>query len=783
MPTGYGPRARNLVASKSGQDGYRARAKHALGGLVQKSIAALAALLRRRRKLVLVLWGTVLVVAAPLAAKQTQHLTGGGFSNPKSQSATVERNLATSFPGAGTATLAVILVPHADTRPGDLSRALADTLGEVRRSNGVRIDRTSGRAAARSARAHPRDPAVVALKVLRGADDKATDVAKELRTAFGVTPHHPGRVGRASVDVYIGGQGALWAALQADTEENVRVAEVRAFPLVALVLLVAFGSMAAAVLPLALGAASVVLSGALIFLLSLGLGTSVLVTSVASMLGLGVAIDYSLFILVRFREEIAAGGSPDDAISVALSTSGLAVMFSGFTVVASLAGLFFIDSTALRSIAAGAMLVVGASVLAAATLLPPLIGLLARRAYEPGRMSRLLNRGRNRRRRQRFWHGWSVAVMRRPVVSLLVAVTALLALGVPALDMRIENTGLRQIGNQDPFRAGVQAAAASGQGSLGPVRVVVATSSVGGRLDRRAAARVTRALAGEPLIRDAAPPQLSRDRKLALITAILRVDPTTEAARGVIRRLRAELPAVAGRRTRVSVGGTTAGVADFDKLVNSSLWKIGLFVCLLSFLVLVPLLRSVLLPLKAVLMTMLSVIAAYGVVVMLFQWGWFGFLGLSQGSSIDTVVPPLVLVLAFGLSMDYEVFMLSRIRERYFVTGDTRRAVAEGLESTAGPISSAALIMVVVFLAFVSSGLPTVQRLGVAAAAAIALDATLVRLVLVPSAMALLDRWNWWLPRPLDRILPSAVHAAKPVAATGLTLLTAEPGSPNRTPT
>jgi len=720
---------------------------------VRTSMATLAGWTRRRRRLVLLAWLVVLLVAAPFAARQSTHLTGGGFDDPHSQSAQVKRQLA-SFPGAGESNLAIVLMPRGDATRRDLAAALREareavagtasaTLGPV-----VPTPNVPNRGAG---------PTLVTVRVA-GSDGAATDSANELRDAFGVTESAPGSAG-PRVDVAVVGQGGVWAALQAESERDVKMSETRAFPAIAIVLLAVFGSLAAALLPLALGAAALVVSGALIFFLSLTGETSVLVTSVSSMLGLGVAVDYSLFILVRYREEIAGGAGRDQALSTALSTSGLAVLFSGLTVMASLAGLFFIDSPALRSIATGAIVVVAVSVLAAATLLPAVVAALGDRVHQPGRLGLKMRHWRGGRDAgpSSFWARWSSIVMRRPLAAALLAAATLLTLAAPALNLRIENAGMRQVGKDDPVRIGVSTASAIvGQGALGPVEIAISRSAGEGPPPGKTIEAVRRTVVVDPGIARVSAPRLSSAHGLALLTATLDGDPTSDAARATVGRLRAELPAVIDSDSAVGVGGTTATIVDFDHLVSSSLWKLALFVCALCFLVMVPLLRSVVLPLKAVLMTMLSVLAAYGVVVAIFQYGWLGFLGLDQAPYVDTITPPLILVIAFGLSMDYEVFMLSRIRERYEASGDTRQAVAEGLASTGRTITSAALIMVLVFLAFVSSGLPSVQRLGIGLAAAVALDATLVRLVLVPAAMALLDQWNWWLPRPLRRLLAGA---------------------------
>jgi hypothetical protein len=258
--------------------------------------------------------------------------------------------------------------------------------------------------------------------------------------------------------------------------------------------------------------------------------------------------------------------------------------------------------------------------------------------------------------------------------------------------------------------------------------------------NRAALAGVRRALAADPEVAKVAPAVIGEDGRSALLTAQLRHDGEAPEAKAAIARLRHTLP-TATERAELAIGGTTAAQEDFRSVVAGSMWKIVLFVLGLSFLLLMVLLRSVLLPLKAVLMNLLSVGAAYGVLTLAF-------------GEVDAVTPPLILAIVFGLSMDYEVFLLSRIRERYDATGDTQRAVAEGLATSARTISSAALIMVAVFMIFVATGLPSIQQIGLGNAVAIAVDATIVRLVLVPAAMQLAGKWNWWMPRGLGRLLP-----------------------------
>ena len=540
------------------------------------------------------------------------------------------------------------------------------------------------------------------------------------------------------------------------SKEDLAKAESIGFPIVLLILLAVFGSLVAALMPVALGFVAVIVTGALIYALSLITGMSVFVTNMASMIGIGVAVDYSLFVLARYREEIAAGRAPDDARAIALATSGVAVTFSGLTVIVSLAGLFIVDTMSVRSMALGAILVVAVSVLAATTLLPALISLAGRRAWEPGRVvgsvtGWLVRRLPRRRGAEAgtFWARWTGAIMRRPVLAALGATAVLLALAVPALQLHMSNGALQQFPAGNETRVGFEAAAkVIGAGAASPVEVVAPRARAGARAagaERRPRDRARRGAA-----------DLARRRQRARAR-----DPAPRRRVGAGARARRAAARGAARGRRV--GGSPAFGKDFADRISSSMGLIALFVLSLSYVVLLLLLRSVVLPLKAVLMNLLSVGAAYGVLVAVFQLGWIdGFLGFQSDGYIDALTPPLVLAIVFGLSMDYEVFLLSRIRERWSVTGDSRTAVAEGLQASAKTITSAALIMTCVFGVFVLTGVPSIQQLGVGCAVAIALDATLVRLVLVPAAMELLGDWNWWLPRPLARLIPDVAIEQAP---------------------
>jgi uncharacterized membrane protein YdfJ with MMPL/SSD domain len=728
---------------------------------MQGAMDKLAGLLERRRFIVFGAWIVLLVAAVPFAARQTDHLTSGGFQVPGSESEVVDRNLE-RFEGAQRESLAVVLAKEEGATP-------AGVRAEIERVAAIAAELPHAEVAPAAAQRASREAGDASITIMplsvEGSQDELADLATDFRDQLGTDA-------RDGVQPYLVGQQALWAGMQDLVKEDLESAEMTGFPIVLLILLAVFGSLAAATLPLALGFASVGVTGAGIYFLSQATDMSVFVTNVASMIGIGVAVDYSLFVLARYREEVRAGAEPAEARRVALRTSGLAVTFSGITVMIALAGLFLVNSTTIRSMATGAIMVVAVSILAAVTLLPVLMRLLGRRAYARGRIAVILGllgrRIRTARRRRGstapevarggFWERWTARVTRRPWIAALASAAVLLVLAIPALSLEFGDGALRQFPEGNETRVGAELAAQElGAGAAGPTQIV-ARFDEGRATDghnREALAAYAAELRRDPEVAAVATPQPSRDGQAALIAVEPRHDPESPRAQALVERLRADESSALNRTADLQVGGTTGATEDFKNLVSGSMWKILVFVLLFSYLVLFVLLRSVFLPLKAVLMNLLSVAAAYGVLVAVFQYGWLdGLLGYDSLGYINSMTPPFLLAIVFGLSMDYEVFLLSRIRERYDATGDTRTAVAQGLRASAATISSAALIMVAVFGVFASTGTPSIKEIGLGLSVAIALDATLVRLILVPATMEIMGRWNWWLPKPLARVLP-----------------------------
>jgi len=744
----------------------------------------LSATLRRFRWLVFASWLVALVPAVSLLLTGSNQLTGGGFEVAGSQSLRVQYAIEDHFPTEGASPLALVAAPQATATYADMTGAV-DKLERI----AAEVPSVTVVPIPSQRPPQPDRPYVVQLRVDFN-NTGAVDVAKKLREKVGVDGADPGETANGSVRLYVIGQGALGAAAATSTKHDIAAAEKWNLPIVLIVLIAVFGSLAAAAVPMILGLCTVLVTMGIVYLLSQFTTMSVFASSTVSMFGIALAVDYSLFILMRYREELRQGRTVAQATDAAMATSGLAVVLSGMTVIASLTGIYLINTPVLSSMATGAILAVVVSVLTSVSMTPAILTTFGRTA---ARRSPLLQLSRSKPDHEPFWSVWVRRVMRRPWLSALLATVLLLILAAPAFSIVLGNSLLRQFPPGHEIRGGVSAAAkALGPGALGPVRVLVTFPDGDASTPQNAA--ITDAIAGEMHrainIADVNPPPVySDDDHSVLVSGVLTVDPEDLAARHTVDWLREQLPKTAGEAASaagtsapvVSVGGPTALMKDFDDRVDHTGPRVLLFVSVVAFLMLLLSIRSVFLAFKGIVMTVLSVAAAYGSLVVVFQWGWLRGLGFEPLTSIDSTVPPLVLALTFGLSMDYEIFLLTRIRERFLQTADTRDAVSYGVSTSARTITSAALIMIAVFVGFAFAGMPLVAELGVACAVAIAVDATVVRLVLVPALMVVFEQWNWWLPRWLDRILPS-VDFEKPVpvaeCAEGVSFADDLPGLP-----
>ncbi|WP_432174733.1 MMPL family transporter [Streptomyces sp. Tue6028] len=532
----------------------------------------------------------------------------------------------------------------------------------------------------------------------------------------------------------------------------------------AAILFLAFGSLVAAALPI----------GMAVFGLTVGVATMTVLAGVTdvptfapvlgSMVGLGVGIDYALFVLARHREYLARGLDPREAAGRAVATAGRPVVFAGGTVVVSILGLAVANVPFMTVGGLAVSIVVLTMVVASVTLLPAFLGAAGPRLARAGRIGRVLQTrmlSRLARRRDPAagaahaagWRRWIGHVSRHPVPYAVGAAGLLLTATLPVLGLRV---GLPDDGSLPHSRTERRAydlvAEGFGPGTNGPLVIAADPTGDPGVLDR-----LVGAVAADPGIASVGPTHIDRATGIATLVVFPTTSPQDKATADTIARLRTDvLPTAIGHGpARAHVGGGAASLSDVGRRTSQRLPVFVAAVLAMSFLLLMLVFRSILVPLKAVLLNLLSIGAAYGIMVAVFQWGWGGALiGLEATVPIVSFIPMFLFAILFGLSMDYEVFLLSRVREEYLRTGDNGTAIVEGVSRTARIITSAALIMVAVFLSFAVAEDPSTKMFGLGLATAIFIDATVVRMVLVPATMTLLGRTNWWLPKWLDRILP-----------------------------
>ena len=572
------------------------------------------------------------------------------------------------------------------------------------------------------------------------------------------------------------------------------------------ILIIAFGSVLAMGLPIGVALAGIVTGSLIAGLLSKVIDMPDFTSTIGVMIGLGVGIDYALFIVTRFRENLHNGHSVEQSTLIAMNTAGRAVVFAGTTVVISLLGMLVMQLGFVSGLAIGAAVVVALTLVASLTLLPALLGFAGERievtrrrgliaaglvaaalvgvglgipalilftlpvavivlaasfAFAPLRQ-RVLARD-PKPRRSTLSYRWSRVIQRRPWTAVLAGGAALVALAIPIFGLRL---GFSDEGNYPEDTTTRHAydllAEGFGPGFNGPLSLA---TEIPPGTDGATLQRVTDSIAADPGVAFVSEPITNRET--GPTAALWRVIPTTApqdaATTDLVDRLRDDIlpAATAGTGLDVAVAGGVAIGVDFTEYLSARLPWFFAAVLGLSFLLLMVVFRSLLVPLKAVIMNLLSIGAAYGIVVAVFQWGWGGGLLGIEGAPIEPFVPMMLFAIVFGLSMDYEVFLLSRVREEWDRTGDSRTSVADGLASTARVITAAAAIMVVVFGSFLGESDRVVKLFGLGLSVAVLIDATIVRLLLVPATMELLGDRNWWIPRWLDRILPR-VHIEAP---------------------
>jgi len=735
----------------------------------------------RHRRPVVVAWLALVGLAIPFAIQAPGALRAGGFISPDLESARAKAVLETEI---GIAQAAVVVVFHSDTaRAGEpgFEAAAAAAVADVPNAAYVRSVVTH----ALSSRQVSVDRHTAYDLVLL--DLPADDSPKALPGLRAALHQAPG------LEVGLSGGPAFYGDVQAVSESDLRRSELISLPLAALALLLVFGSVVAAAVPLIVGGAAVVVALAAVFLIAGAIPMSIFVLNLATLLGLGLGVDYSLLMTSRFREELAArGGRPEaveDAVGATARTAGRAVFFSGLTVLLGLLGLVLFDFMILRSVGIAGAVVVGFGVAAAMTLLPAVL------AFAGVHLERLrVRRVRPRPAEEGAWSRLAWWVMRRPVAVLVPTLAILLALGTPFLHVRFNAPDARILPETAPSRdAFDRLTEAFGPGPFAPIVLAIRTSGpVVEPANLAALYDYSRRLAADPRIArvdglvdvdprmtlaqykllyrpGALPPDrfvatalgATTQRDLTVFTVTTPFGPNETTARELVRDLRSSGGALAPPAgTSVLVGGGAADVEDVVTGIGAEFPRTAAFILVSTFVVLLLLLRSALLPIKALAMNSLSVIASFGALVWIFQDGNLSALfGTRPLGFVETTQPVILFCVLFGLSMDYEVFLLTRMRETWEATGDNPTAVAHGLERSGRIVTSAALIVIVVAGSFAFADIVLIKALGVGIAIAVALDATVVRALLVPATMRLLGRWNWWLPTFVARRLPEVEEA------------------------
>src|SRR5215213_2889477 len=723
----------------------------------------------RWRWSILIVWGVALLLSLPVLPRVAGSLKVGGFSSPNTEAAQAREVLEREL---GFAPSTLLVIYQSDVLRADdpaFQAAIDRSLAGVRALPGVTgIILPTADPSLISADRHT----AYAIAGLSAEPEEAQRLVPEFEAALAP---------QDEVRISVTGAGASYRDIETASQRDLRRAEVVVFPIALIALLLVFGSVVAALMPLAIGGAGVALVLVSILVATRVTDLSIFVLNLATMLGLGLSVDYSLFVTSRYREELARnGGNVPLAVERTVATAGKAVFFSGATVLIGLMGLSLFEFMFLRSVGIAGVIVVAWSTVAALTLLPALLSVIGTRIDRFA-----IRHPRDDTAQGGFWVRLSLAVMARPVAVLIPTLALLLLLGSPFLRVNISSPDATILPPDLPSRQAFDMLAAEfDPGEISPCLIVLQSDSPGDIYTREqlgAIYDVGAWLARDPRVtrvQSIVPPTLPRDEAIgvallqrglnrlgigtgagrlasdnaAAIVAYTASLPNAAENKALLAELRAmELPGLT-----VLVDGGTAEIVDVVDLMYADFPKAIALVVGATYLVLLLLFRSVLLPLKAVLMNGLSILASYGALVWVFQEGNLGqFLGFTGLGFVEASLPVIMFCVLFGLSMDYEVFLLSRIREEWERSGNNTQAVAVGLQRSGRIITSAALLVVVVAGSFVTADVVLIKALGFGIALAVLLDATVVRALLVPSTMRLLGGWNWWLPSPLQRLLPA----------------------------
>lgn len=733
----------------------------------------------RHRLLTVLIW--LLAFGGTAAAAGT---AGAAFSNdyevPGTESGRANDLLREGFHGQGgdTDTIVWRAPDHQSARTPDIEQRMTRALDAVAALPGVgSVAGPYGPGPESAARISPDGRTAYAVVTF---DQQADSVPKAQARAVVDAVKNPATEA-GGLQVELGGR-----AIQLTEAPTAHLAEVIGVAVAALVLFLAFGSLAASLLPIATALVSVGTAYFGITLLGHAMPVADFAPMLGTLIGLGVGIDYALFIVTRHRKGLARGLPVHEAAENAVATTGRAVVFAGATVCIALLGMLVLRLNFLNGVAIAASVTVVLTVAASVTLLPALLSYIGTRALSRRERRRLAAEGPMPAQSSGFAVRWSAFVERRPKLLGLLATVVMVVLALPTLSLHL---GTSDQGNNPATSTTRKAydllADGFGPGTNGPLTVVARLDGAG---DRIAVDHLAQALRTTKGVASTGPAVLNRSGDTAVLTVVPDSAPQSRATSDLVDTLRQDVIPRAGHGNsmEVHVGGVTAAYDDFAEVI---IGKLPLFVGVVIALGCVLLLlafRSIGIPVKAAAMNVAAVASSFGVVVAIFQWGWGSeLLGLGSAGPIEPFLPVIMVSVLFGLSMDYQVFLVSRMYEEWLETGDNRRAVRVGLAETSRVINSAAVIMISVFLAFVLSGDRIIAMFGIALAAAVALDAFVLRTLLVPALMHMLGGANWWLPAWLDRRLPRISiepperrsHAKLPAQRTAAVPVTSEDGA------
>jgi uncharacterized membrane protein YdfJ with MMPL/SSD domain len=661
-------------------------------------------------------------------------------------SGAADRILAREFPGQRSLEEVLIQSREGRLRPRELGLVVDDLVARLGRAPSVAAIRSPLDPANAAQISEDGRSALVTFQITGDPDTAPDRVGPALAATAAVQRAHPslliGEVGDASAT----------EAVNERIAQDFRKAEVTSLPVTLVILVLAFGALVAAGLPLLLGITAVGAALGLTALLSHLLHVDPSINSVILLIGLAVGVDYSLFYLRREREERARGRSPRDALQIAAATSGRAVLVSGLTVMAAMAGMFLMGSRVFVSFGVGTMLVVAIAIVGSLTVLPAVLSKLGDRV-DRGRVP-LVRRLASRNGRSRVWSTIVGGVLRRPLLWGGLAAAVLVALAIPAFRLHTVNSGVQGLPSDLPVMEVYRRTVKAFPGEPLPAVVVVSARDVTTPAVTTGIAALERGALATGEMRGPIAVDVSASRRAARVRISLAGKGTDAASNHALDLLRhTVIPATIGRVAGVEVHttGLTADSRDFNESMKAHAPYVFAFVFGLAFVLLLVTFRSIVIPIKAIVLNMLSVAAAYGVLVLVFQDGRLEpVLGFDSIGGVTSWLPLFLFVVLFGLSMDYHVLILSRVREAYDGGMSTEEAVAHGIKATASVVTSAAIVMVGVFSIFATLGMIDFKMMGVGLAVAVLLDATIVRAVLLPATMTLLGDWNWYLPRWLD---------------------------------